>query len=329
MAINNKVVLEKFESASSFLSALEAHYRWVSSAKWSSPWIFRGQRDSNWTLTPAAWRNNQTPPILRLKRLKKEFVIEFGDRIVNDLQRFKSAEGNLDFNLVVEAYAQARAEFALILEFVNLGDAMGYSIPDIHTYTRLSGYNYLPELQNFPILRFLPDPNPAVALAQHHGIPTRLLDWTKNPLYAAYFAAEEVNPDKDDGCLAVWALNVALLRSAVIPQIDAPCGYMRFLDHAVPTSDNKYLLSQEGLFVYPVYGCCHLATTGEFPDLEQFADCIGNEAGQNILQKLTLPCSEVGELLRLLWIKGISRAHLMPTLDNVTHALESRWKWTE
>ena len=43
-----------------------------------------------------------------------------------------------------------------------------------------------------------------LALMQHHGAPTRLLDWTRSPYVALYFAMQ----GQSEGEAAVWAVDL-------------------------------------------------------------------------------------------------------------------------
>lgn len=172
-----------------------------------------------------------------------------------------------------------------------------------------------------------------VALAQHHGLPTRLLDWSYDPRIAALFAARDALKDRTKN-LAVWALNrdAVRMRSMVERMGDEARANaedkvprLRLSLVTAPSASNLHLRAQHGLFTLlePPPGINLGPRTAELRaplDQALVADS-EDELPERTLRKFTLPTTECPTLIRRLAMEAVTAATIWPTYDGVVTRL--------
>lgn len=139
-----------------------------------------------------------------------------------------------------------------------------------------------------------------LALAQHHGLPTRLLDWTTNPLVAAYFAVEKKH--SEDSAIYVYSG----IETVDVEKITDPFNVLKILRYRPPHLSPR-IIAQNGLFTI------HSEPTEQFDSPH--------------LTKLIIESSARRDMKRILYKYGISRKTLFPGLEGL--AVDLEWLHTD
>ena len=178
-------------------------------------------------------------------------------------------------------------------------------------------------------------------LMQHHGVPTRLLDWTESPLIALHFALFDKQTDDD---ATVWVLDPTRLNEKILggrwfPDRNDPNYRYRFLrafyrkperlpwEVHVDTDKVKRTdlpLAITPIVMHPRMVAQQSAFTIHGDDHRSLNEILKDRALDHLVSKITIPSESVSEINFDLVKCGVSRASIFPDLDGLAADILSK-----
>ena len=152
------------------------------------------------------------------------------------------------------------------------------------------------------------------AIAQHHGLPTRFLDWTKNPLVAAYFAVEDCNLEED--CV-VYATDSKQFNSYIdFNDYPDPLGIDEVFLYYPPHISQR-IIAQSGIFTV------HNQPTLPLDETEKPSTRISRRRGEKYdINQLVITKDAKAEFRKVLNLYGLNKSTIYPGLDGIAGHLE-------
>jgi hypothetical protein len=173
-----------------------------------------------------------------------------------------------------------------------------------------------------------------IFLMQHYAVPTRLLDWTENPLIGLYFAVEsDSQPRKPAAlwCLYPQKLNeisgIVLEPADDIPAFGDETELNDYLPSQVQTGNSK---KNPLAIVAPRRFDRVYAQRGVFTILHRqnvrINELKDDKGNQPHLVKLKIPSKAVSQLRRELALLQVNKLTVFPQLENVAAQITGEWK---